>query len=68
MIYIFLALVLFFITYLDYRRAETDTICLLDWWSWLDVSRASMPTLFWVCLMAQLAMAIFLLAIGLKAL
>lgn len=68
MFYFFLAAVLLYITYRDLCHAESDTIFLLDWWIWFDVSRDSYPLLYWACIGAQLIAVIGLLVFGFKSL
>jgi hypothetical protein len=65
-IYFILAAVLLVITYWDYRRAETDTVFLLEWWAWFDVSRSSWPTLYWLCISVQLIGVVVLLICGFR--
>ena len=64
--YFIMAAILLGITYWDYRRDETDTIFLLDWWAWFDISRGSWPVLYWLCLTAQIIGAITLIVCGLR--
>lgn len=55
------------ITYWDYRKEETDTIFILDWWVWFDVSRASFPLLYWLIIVAQIVGGFGLVFWGLKS-
>ncbi len=64
MFYFFLAAVLLAITYRDYSNHETDTIFLLDWWLWFDVSREGTPMLFWACIGAQLVAVLGFIVCG----
>ncbi len=61
-----LGVVLLAITYWDYRKEETDTVFILDWWAWFDVSRASFPLLYWLIILAQIVGGITLIFYGFK--
>jgi len=65
-IYFVLAGLILALTYWDYQKDESDTIFLLDWWVWFDVSRAKYPALYWACIAAQLFAAIGLLICGFR--
>ena len=67
-IFFILAAILLALTYWDYRKDESDTIFLLDWWIWFDVSRGNSPILYWFCLASQLMAAIGLLICGFRTL
>ncbi len=64
--YFILAAVLLGLTYWDYRKDETDTIFLLDWWVSFDVSRSSWPSLYWACISTQLVGVVVLIVCGFK--
>lgn len=68
MIYFSLAAVLLFITYRDYVNDETDTIFLIDWWLWFDVTRHDTPLLYWACIGAQLVAVFGLIICGFQSL
>ena len=67
-IYFILAVIILVLTYWDYQKDETDTIFLLDWWIWFDVSRGNHPMLYWACIAAQIFAAIGLIICGFRAL
>ncbi|RZF83010.1 MULTISPECIES: hypothetical protein [Pseudoalteromonas] len=62
---VFLGLVVLAITYWDYRKEETDTVLLLDWWVWFDVSKARFPVLYWLIITLQSAGGLALVLYGL---
>ena len=68
MMYFIFAGVLLFITYRDYVNDETDTIFLLDWWLWFDVSRYETPLIYWACIGAQLIAVFVFIICGFKSL
>ncbi|MFK8013628.1 MAG: hypothetical protein AB8B80_16435 [Marinicellaceae bacterium] len=57
---------LFTITYWDYQKDETNTIFLLDWWIWFDVTRENHLVLFWACKAAQIFAAIGCIICGFR--
>ena len=65
--YFILAAIILALTYWDYQKDEADTIFLLDWWIWFDVSRENHPTLYWACIAAQIFAAIGLIICGFRA-
>lgn len=67
-IYFILAAIILALTYWDYKKEESDTIFLLDWWVWFDVSRENSPLLYWACIGAQLVAAIGLIIFGFRTL
>jgi len=58
-------IVLLVLTYWDYQKDETDTIFILEWWIWFDVSRESLPLLYWAILLIQFCAGIVLIFQGL---
>jgi hypothetical protein len=65
-IYFILAGILLALTYWDYKKDETDTIFLLDWWIWFDISRENAPVIYWACMAAQIFTAIGLIICGFR--
>jgi hypothetical protein len=65
-IYFILAAILLFFTYRDYQDEESDTIFLIDSWAWFDVSKSSWPTLYWLCMGAQVIGIISLIICGFR--
>lgn len=66
--YFILAAIILAFTYWDYQKEESDTIFLLDWWIWFDVSRENNPAIYWACIAAQIFAAIGLIICGFRTL
>ena len=64
--FVVLGIVLLLVTFWEFRRGESDTIFLLDWWLWFDVSQAKTPVLYWMALAAQAIAGIVLIVKGLS--
>ncbi len=64
-------LLILFLTYLDYRKDETDLaylfLWLVDWWLWfdLDINKKSFPILFWLIILSEFTLGIVIIFYGL---
>ena len=64
--FVVLGIVLLLVTFWEFRRGESDTIFLLDWWLWFDVSQSKTPLLYWLAIAAQAIAGIVLIVKGLS--
>ncbi len=62
---ILFGVILLAITYWDSQREETDTVLLLEWWAWFDVSKEEHPTLFKTIIYIQTIIGIGMIVVGL---
>jgi hypothetical protein len=58
-------LALLLLTFWEFRRGETDTLILFDWWLWFDIDRESHPLIYWCIIGAQTAIGIGMVIQGL---
>ena len=63
---VLLGIALLLLTYWEYRRDETDTVLIFEWWAWFDVSRASFPLFYWTILTVQAVAGVVLIIQGLS--
>ena len=64
---IVLGLALIALTIWDLLKEETDTILVLDWWGWFDVSKASHPIAYWLIIAFQFGLGVYFLYQGFSA-
>jgi len=55
------------LTWWELQREETDTVWILDWGPWFDVSRQSSPTWFWIIIAAQTVSGMVMVVEGIRA-
>jgi hypothetical protein len=65
---IVMGLVLLALTWWELQREETDTVWVLGWGPWFDVSRQSSPMWFWIIISAQAVSGVAMVIEGVRAL
>ena len=65
---IVLGLIALAVTWWELQRDETDTICILDGWLDIDVTRAAMPVVYWSIIVAQAVGGVALIVQGIQKL
>ena len=61
-------LILLAIVWWELQRDETDTICILDGWLDVDVTRAAMPVVYWIIIVAKAVGGVALIVQGIQKL
>ena len=63
-LFVFIGVLILALTLWELKREETDTIIILDWVWWFDVSRANLPLIYWIIIIFQFVMGVGLIAKG----